>query len=240
MNTYFKAVQGVLDEVFREEQQALENNAFEIKTRIEKGGIIQLFGCGHSHLLAEEGYYRAGSLIPVQPIFVESLMLHKGALRSSDFEKDPTFFQTFKDELDIREHDVVIIISNSGRNPVPIDMAHFARKAGAYTVSIQSLHYNELDHPSRHESGSRLEAVVDDKLNTHVPVGDGLLTEGGLRFGPGSSVAANALLHGTFSRVVEMMIAEGQEPPVFRSGNVDGNKDYNAKMIEKYGKRIQF
>ena len=229
-----------MDKVFREEQQTLEKIASEIKSRIEKGGIIQMFGCGHSHLLAEEGYYRAGSLIPVQPIFVESLMLHKGALRSSDYEKDPTFFQTFKDGLDIREHDVVIIISNSGRNPVPIDVAHFANKAGAYTVSIQSLYYNELDHPTRHESGSRLEGVVNDKLDTHVPVGDGLLTSGDLRFGPGSSIVANMLLHGTFSRVVEMMLAQGQEPPVFKSGNVDGNKAHNDKMIEQYGDRIQF
>ncbi len=240
MIRYFSDIQELLTDVCDKEERSVEKIATEIKDRLDQGGIIQLFGCGHSHLLAAEGYYRAGSLVPVQPIFIESLMLHGGAVESSNNEKNPDFINTFAHRLDFKPQDVVIIISNSGRNPVPIDVALLAKEAGAYTVSIQSLHYNEEEHPSKHKSGSRLEGVVDAKLNTHIPLGDSILSSNDSIFGPASSVIANVLLHGTFSRVIELMIEDGAIPPIFRSGNLEGNKEHNDKMIEQYSKRIQF
>ncbi len=240
MNPYFSAIETLMKKVFHEEQQSVEKIAAEITQRLSRGGIIQLFGCGHSHLIAEESFFRAGGLVPVQPIFVESLMLHKGATQSSANEKDPEFIHTFAGQLDFRPEDTIIIISTSGRNSVPIDVAYKAKECGAYTVSIQSLQYNGAEQSSKHESGNRLEAVVDDILNTHVPVGDGLITTEGISYGPASSVIGNTLLHAAFSRVSEMMIESGIEPPVFKSGNLDGSTAHNERMIATYADRIKF
>ncbi|WP_203246758.1 sugar isomerase domain-containing protein [Sporosarcina beigongshangi] len=240
MNPYFEAINTLMQEVSNEEQPTIEKVAVEIAKRLARGGIIQLFGCGHSHLIAEESYFRAGGLVPVQPIFIESLMLHKGATKASAHEKDATFIQTFEDQLDFRQDDTVIVISTSGRNPVPIDVANKARQSGAYTVSIQSLYYEAAVQPSRHPSGKRLEDVVDDQLNTHVPLGDGLLTSGELLYAPASSIMANLLLHAAFNRVMEIMIADGLEPPVFKSSNIDGSTAHNERMIERYSNRIHF
>src|SRR5688572_29899595 len=100
-----------MKEVSSEEQPMIEKVAVEIAKRLERGGIIQLFGCGHSHLIAEESYFRAGGLVPVQPIFIESLMLHNGATKASAHEKDVAFMETFEDQLDFRPDDTVIVIS---------------------------------------------------------------------------------------------------------------------------------
>ena len=93
---------------------------------------------------------------------------------------------------------------------------------------------------SKHSSGHRLEDVVDDVLNTHVPLGDGLLTSGDLSYAPASSIMGNMLLHATFSRVIEIMIDSGQEPPIFKSSNLDGSTAHNERMMATYAGRIKF
>ncbi|HJF32418.1 MAG TPA: SIS domain-containing protein [Sporosarcina psychrophila] len=240
MNAYFTAIELLMKKVIREEQQSVEKVATEITRRLSLGGIVQLFGSGHSYLIAEESFFRAGGLVPVQPIIVESLMLHNGAAQASLNEKDPELTQTFANQLDIRPEDTVIVISTSGRNTVPIDVAYIAKECGAYVVSLQSLQYNASEHPSKHKSGNRLETVVEAILNTHVPVGDGLLTLDGLPYAPASSVIGNTLIHATFSRVIEMMIENGVKPPIFKSGNLDGSTAHNELMIAAYGERITF
>lgn len=240
MNPYFEAIHTLMQEVSHEEQTAIEKVAVEIAQRLTRGGIIQLFGCGHSHLIAEESYFRAGGLAPVQPIFIEPLMLHIGATVSSTNEKDPTFIDEFAELLDFRPDDTVIVISTSGRNPVPIDVALKARQSGAYTVSIQSLYYKASGQISKHSSGKRLEDAVDDILDTHVPLGDGLLTSGEFSYAPASSIMGNMLLHATFSRVIEIMIGSGQEPPIFKSSNLDGSTAHNERMMATYADRIKF
>lgn len=167
-------------------------------------------------------------------------MLHKGAQFSSQNEKDPEFSKSFLSSLDIRPEDIVIIISTSGRNPVPIDMAEYANSQGAYTVSIQSLLYTEGEHPSRHASGKRLESTVSAVLDTKVPPGDGVLLIGGVQCGPSSSITGDALLHTLFCEIVTCMSANGMEPPVFRSGNLEGNAAHNDALVARYSDRIEF
>lgn len=240
LNSYFTAIESLMKEVFDKEQESVEVVAKEMSKRLARGGIIQLFGCGHSHLVAAEPFFRAGGLVPVQPIFVEPLMLHEGALQSSENEKDADFMRTFEGEMTIRPEDTVIVISTSGRNPVPIDVAYKAKECGAYTVSIQSLNYTTANQSARHDSGCRLEEVVDDILNTRVPVGDGLLEWEGLSYAPASGVIGNTLLQATLSRIIEMMIESGVEPPIFKSGNIEGSAEHNARLVAEYGERIKF
>lgn len=240
MNSYFSEIITLLSEVEREAKEPIEKTAAQVAERLGNGGIIQLFGSGHSQLIAQEGFYRAGSLAPVKPISIGPLMLHEGALLSSKNEKDPDFSKTFISQLDIRPEDVVIVISNSGRNPVPIEIAQYAASQGAYTVSIQSLLYTEGEHPSRHNSGKRLEAMSSAVLDTKVPPGDGILKINEVQCGPASSVTGNALLHSLFCEVVLCMTENGVEPPVFKSGNLDGNTEHNDALVAHYSDRIEF
>ena len=102
MHSYFQKIQQLLEKVIRDEQEAITEAAELIAGRIGKGGILQLFGCGHSHLLAQEAYYRAGGLVPVQPIMLEPIMLHVGALTSSQNEKDASFIPNHLDAFDFK------------------------------------------------------------------------------------------------------------------------------------------
>ncbi|MCZ8541446.1 sugar isomerase domain-containing protein [Psychrobacillus psychrodurans] len=238
MQSYWKEINFLLEKVAEQENENIENASKLIAERIKKGGILQLFGCGHSHLLAQEAYYRAGGLVPVAPINIEPLMLHKGALTSSSNEKDPTLIRQYKDQVSFEPNDILIVISTSGRNPAPIDMAFLGKEAGILVISLQSLSYR--DQEGRHASGKRLEEVVDIVLNTYVPVGDGLLSNKGLQYGPASTVVGAALLNALICQVIEEISKESEELPVFKSANLSDSQFHNETMLKKYRNRIDF
>ncbi|MGB3101217.1 MAG: SIS domain-containing protein [Psychrobacillus psychrotolerans] len=238
MQSYWKEINSLLEQVAELEKENIDDTSKLIGDRIKKGGIVQLFGCGHSHLLAQEAYYRAGGLVPVAPITIEPLMLHKGALTSSQNEKDPTFIERNNDHISFQPNDILIVISTSGRNPAPIDMAFLGKKAGILVISLQSLNYK--DQEGRHASGKRLEDVVDIVLNTHIPVGDGLLSNKGLQYGPSSTVVGAALLNALISQIIEEISKESDQIPVFKSANISDSQLHNEEMMEKYKNRIDF
>lgn len=206
---------------------------------IENGSIIQLFGCGHSNLLALEVFYRAGGLVPVKPIIIESLMLHEGAMQSSILERKNDFAECFLKEQDIREKDMVFIISTSGRNPVPIDVAQYAKQKGAYVVGITSLEYSK-DTSSRHSSGKFLYNSVDLHIDNCCIKGDAVLTHPAVSspFGPTSTIVGAAILNSILSEAIVKLAEKGVNPPIFLSSNVDGADTQNAGLINQYKERI--
>ncbi|WP_102273145.1 sugar isomerase domain-containing protein [Cytobacillus massiliigabonensis] len=236
MQSYFAEIQRLLSKVCEQEQEQIESASKIIAACFQNGGILQLFGCGHSHLLAQDAYYRAGGLVPVRPITIEPLMLHYGALASSKNEKDPAFIKKHLENFEFKKRDVLIVISTSGCNPAPIDAALLGKKAGITVISLQSLEYRE--QLSRHKSGHRLEEVVDLVLNTHIPVGDGILSLHGVQYGPASTVIGSALLHALFSQVIESL--DMDRLPVFQSANVSANHSANMALINQYKDRIDF
>ena len=130
MNTYFDVIGGLLNKVRTEQAKPIREAAEKVATCIQQGGIIHLFGCGHSHILTEEVFYRAGGLVPIRPILVEKLMLHEGAVRSSELERQNDLAVEFMEKQDIREGEIVFVLSTSGRNPVPVDVALMAKEKG--------------------------------------------------------------------------------------------------------------
>jgi len=238
MDAYFSEIEKLIQVVKEQESARIKEVAQIIVQRLQKGGIIQLFGCGHSQLLAQEAFYRAGGLVPVRPIFIGPLALHAGALASSINEKDPTIIEQHKEQFDFRENDICIVISTSGRNSAPIDAALLAKKAGVFVLSLQSLAYRE--QATRHHSGQRLEEVVDLVINTHIPIGDGVLHVQKMQYAPASTVIGSLLLNALFSEVIEEIAKTSTELPIFVSNNVDSDWSHNEIMIAKYQDRIDF
>ncbi|USK55941.1 SIS domain-containing protein [Cytobacillus solani] len=236
MKSYFTEIQRLLSIVSEQEQRQIESASKIIAECFQNGGILQLFGCGHSHLLAQDTYYRAGGLVPIRPITIEPLMLHYGALTSSKNEKDPAFIKNHLETFEFKKKDVLIVISTSGCNPVPIDVALLGKEAGITVISLQSLEYKE--QLTRNESGYRLEEVVDLVLNTHIPVGDGILSLQGVQYGPASTVIGSAILHALFSQVIESL--DMDRLPVFQSANLSANQSANLALIDQYKDRIDF
>ncbi|WP_044737216.1 SIS domain-containing protein [Geobacillus kaustophilus] len=239
IDQYFQKINERLELVLSHEKNNLKKAAHAVSEAIQNGGIVQLFGCGHSHILAEEVFYRAGGLVPVKPIFVEPLMLHEGAARSSMLERMNDFAQQFMKHEDVRREDVFFVLSTSGRNPVPIDVALAAKEKGAYTIAITSLEYSK-SQPSRHKSGRLLYEVVNLVIDNHSVKGDAILAHPNVPvpFAPTSTVIGSAILNAVFAEAVALMAENGFEPPVLLSGNIEEADEHNRRWIEKYKERI--
>jgi len=238
MDAYFLEIQKLMQVVKEQEYAQIKEAAQLIVQRLQRGGIVQLFGCGHSHLLAQDAFYRAGGLVPVRPIIIEALTLHAGAMTSSKNEKDPTIIERYNDHFDFHENDVCIVISTSGRNQAPIDVAFLAKETGVLVLSLQSLAYCE--QPTRHQSGQRLEDVVDIVIDTHIPIGDGLLHYNEIQYAPSSTVIGSFILNALISEIIENMALSDEILPVFKSNNVDSDLSHNEAMITNYQHRINF
>ncbi|RBW70119.1 SIS domain-containing protein [Bacillus taeanensis] len=239
LNDYLNKITLLIQNVQQHEKETLKKAAEEIARCIENGGIVHLFGCGHSHMLTEEVFYRAGGLVPIHPIFVEELMLHKDAVRSSQLERQNDYAKNFMNSQPIEPGDILIVISNSGINPVPIDAAQIAKQKGAFVIGLTSLHYAE-SVSSRHKSGKHLSEVVDLVIHNHVEKGDACMEHQALpvKFGPGSTIIGAAILNSIIVEAVNMMANKGVKPPVLLSGNIEGADEYNKELTEQYQKRI--
>ena len=239
LSNYFKQAQERLELVEKNEKQVMLAAAGKVATAIQAGGIIQLFGCGHSHILTGEVFYRAGGLVPIKPIFVEPLMLHEGAVQSSQLERQNDYAASFLQDQDFRPDDVAFVISTSGRNPVPVDVAAAAREKGAFVIGITSLAYSS-SQPSRHKSGKYLFDSVDLVIDNHSVAGDAILSYESVDvpFGPTSTVVGATILNAVFAEAIKRMADAGFEPPIFLSGNIDGADAHNTQLIDKYSGRI--
>lgn len=239
LETYFQKVQELLDRVHSQQSDKMRKAAEKVAEAIQKGGIVQLFGCGHSHLITEEVFYRAGGLVPVKPILHEPLMLHEGAVRSSRLERKNDYAKVFLADLEVREEDVCFVFSTSGRNPVPVDAAEYFKAKGAYVIGVTSIQYSS-SQPSRHHSGKHLYEAVDLVIDNYSPVGDAVLTHERVKvpFAPTSTVVGATIINAIFAEAIQILAENEAEVPVFLSGNIDGADEHNQTLIKRYGQRI--
>lgn len=211
-----------------------------IADTIKKDGIIYTFGTGHSHCLAEEIFYRAGAFAPVDAILEPSLTGNQDVVKSGELERLPGFGKIILDHRRVTDKDCMIVISNSGRNAAPTDVAIEAGERGLKTIAITSLDYSK-NVDSRHPSGKMLYETVDVTIDNCTLLGDATIELEGLRqpMGPTSNLAGIFILHSMLVKAAEILLEEGIEPPVFMSGNLDGSEEYNKQFLDKYWHRIK-
>lgn len=232
-NEYLENLNGILAKIKENEAQYRETSA-AILHRLKQGGMIFPFGTGHGHLLALEMFYRAGGMVRVNPILKEELMLHKSAVGSSLFERAEGNAEPLLEEYKVCAKDVVIVFSNSGINPLTIEMALGAKRRGALTIGLTNLnHSRPLE--SRHHSGLKLYEICDIVLDNFGVLGDASVEiASGIKIAPTSTIAGSAILHSITSMIVELAEAEGYEVELFTSGNVPRGHERSLAMIEKY------
>lgn len=216
-----------------------------IAESFQAGGILHLFGTGHSHMIAEEAYSRAGGVLAINPMLEPSMMLHEGYGKSSALERLPGIAKVFFDhqEFDVRKVDVAVIISNSGRNAAPIEMAMLFREKGVPVIAITSMaHTKHVE--SRHPSGKKLYQLADIVIdNCGVPGDAALKLEGvPVRACPTSTLTGVTILWSMLAEALSILVSKGEIPPVIMSGNLDEAAEWNVKLkfavAEKFGERI--
>jgi len=233
---YLSAVRELIAVMAGNENDRIADVAEVLAASIANGGIVHVFGSGHSSLLAQEVFYRAGGLVPFNAMLDINLTIF-GSGRATLLERLEGYGPSLLTNYEVHPGEVVIVISTSGINPVPIEVAETARARGATIVAVTSAAAYR-DAASRHSSGHRLVDVADFVLDTHVPAGDAIEQVGEVTVGATSTILGAALLNALVVATTERLIAEGHPVPAFVSQNVPGGDEHNAALIERYRPRI--
>ena len=238
--SYASAIEGLLKRIVETQADQIQRAAAIVATAIKNDGIVYAFGTGHSHLVAEEVAYRAGGLAPVDAILEPSLTGHQQVVKSEYMERVEGMAEVIFDYYGIAPTDALVVISNSGRNAAPIEMADLAQQRGVPVIAITSLEHSR-GTTSRHSSGKKLYQVADVFIDNGCPRGDCLLHLRGLEqpIGPGSGVAGMFILHSVLVQATEDLVNRGIQPPVFMSGNLDGSDAVNRAILERYAGRVR-
>lgn len=233
---YMNHVDALFHKIYDCEKETIKHLAEQFADNIKNNRIIHTFGTGHSHMIGIELFGRAGGLANVNAILDPDVLTAFGARRSSELEKLVGLADIIYDQHHIQAGDIMIIISNSGRNAAPVEMAMRAKKEGVFTIGLTNLEQSK-NQTSRHPNGKKLYELVDVVLDNGVPAGDGLMTVGSTLTGPGSTLASIFLLNTIVSEALKILHLQGEELPVFQSQNVDGFN--NDALYEKYEDRVK-
>lgn len=234
IHTYFDNLQGLLARTLNTQQQAMEAAARMIADCLKGGGMVYTFGTGHGHLLALEIFYRAGGMVRLCPILDEKLMLHVSAAGSTLEERKEEWVDTLLERYPIQAGDVLISISNSGRNAVPVLLAKAARDRGAAVIALTSMNHTSAV-TSRNSLGLRLFETADLVLDNGGVLGDASVAfADGSMVGPTSTAIGAAMLQAIVCRVKELSLEEGFDADYFKSSNVDGGDAWNDRLIDQY------
>jgi uncharacterized phosphosugar-binding protein len=234
----YKKYQQLLTEKIKlafQQEEEITKAASILSHSLSTEGWIYACGTGHSHLLAEEIFYRAGGFARVRPLLLPQLMLHESATGSTDEERKEGYAPILFQDYITTKNDVLLISSNSGRNAVPIELASYAREKGAKVIVITNLAHSK-SVTSRHTSGLKLYQLGDVVLDNFGEIGDAALTIEGLNtpVGPTSTAIGTALLQAICVEATAQLLAQGITPEVFASSNSDQGASHNEALLEAY------
>ena len=214
----------------RDEEWANIRAAAELVADALAGGhAVHAFGSGHSHLLAEELYHRAGGLVAIKPILFEGLMLHASPAVSTELERLPAVADALLTDHPIAEGDVLIAASNSGSNAVASRLAQLAREAGARVIAVTSLRHSTSSEARPNEL-PRLHELADVVLDNGGAVGDAAIEIPGFdrRVAPTSTLIGAAILNAVVAEAVQLLVERGVPVEVYTSSNTQGGDEANA------------
>ena len=243
-----QVLRDAFDRVVDTQQDNIARAAGLVFDAIMKGGIIQVFGTGHSRSFAMEIAGRAGGLVPANKISLTDLVFlgHADPASVTDptLERDETLGARILALHQIEPADVFIICSNSGGNGSTVEMAQQVKAHGHPLIAVTSLdHTTKIT--SRHSSGKRLFELADVVIDNGGAFGDSTLE---LPPAPDGSVQGSVLATSTITSalIAQMLVTEvcgllldaGHEVPVLISANIPGGDLHNDALRARYATRI--
>ncbi|WP_328735884.1 SIS domain-containing protein [Streptomyces bobili] len=238
---FFDAAIGLLQRVRDEEAVAVEAAGVLLADTVASGGRLFAFGAGHSSLAAQDVVYRAGGLALMNLLVVPGVVGVDvvPATLGSALERVEGLAGAVLDTSPVRAGDALVIVSLSGRNALPVEMALNARALGVKVIGVTSVAYT-TETTSRHVSGTFLKDHCDLVLDSKIAVGDAELSLDTVPapFAPASTVVTSALLQAVMATAAASLAERGIEPPLLRSGNIDGGHEWNGRIMDEYRDRI--
>jgi uncharacterized phosphosugar-binding protein len=234
---YAFAVRDLLDTVQRQEKPRVIEGGRMIADAVEDGGVVHIFGAGHSQLVAADGTFRAGGAAWVNGILDPALSIGRGALASTSTERIPDMADGIFAQVDPDPRDVTIVVTNSGVTPISVRWAELAKARGLRVIALTShasmAYFRDLGQPDLSEWSDLL-------IDNHTPVGDAALGDAGSEgsFGPLSTIVNSFLSHWLAVAAHEVLHARGREVEAFRSGHLPDASEHNQALIMRYRSRI--
>ena len=231
---YYQAVKGQIEALGDSQMTQIETAAGWFAEAMGAGRLVYIFGTGHSHMLAEELFFRAGGLARIIPMLHPPLMLHESASNATRAERDPNIVAELLERYPITSGDLLVVASNSGRNSCPIELAMAARERSVRTIAVLNAEHS-AKWTSRHPSGKRLGDVVDLVIDNCGVEGDACvpLPGSGLSVGATSTVTGCMIMQMIACRATEMLNASGSQPELYQSSNADHDQR-NAAIIASH------
>ena len=229
-----KVIKNIQDIIKYQQPKILKSAKFFYNTYKNKG-MIYIFGTGHSHMMAEEGHFRAGGFAPICPILCSSLMLHESANLSSIIERTEGVTTNLLEKYNITSKDVLLIFTNSGVNQAPLEAAYFAKKIKCKTIGVSSLEYAKRAPLSKYNK--KLYEIVDIFIDNYGPAGDALINVNDtFKVSPFSTIGGSFVLNSIISEVADL--AKNEKPfPFYVSANMPNAKKHNQKLYKKFKRK---
>ncbi len=243
LGTFATEVRRRLDDLDQEVRAGGLDPALDlIVSSLQRGGVLQAFGTGHSQAFAMEIAGRAGGLIPTHAIALRDVVLHGSRevaeLHGPSLERDESVVDELYGLYAIDPADVFLIASNSGVNGSIVGLALRAKADGHPVIAVTSLEHTNAVTP-KHSSGKRLSEIADVVIDNRAPLGDTTVELGdGLSAGAVSSITAAYIAQLLTLGAAQRLQEAGEVPPLYISANVSGGDTHNDALKARYGERI--
>ncbi|QYM79123.1 sugar isomerase domain-containing protein [Horticoccus luteus] len=232
-DAYFSRANDLLARAWSANAPTLTALAPLLGASIARGGVIHTFGSGHSELISREIIGRAGGLVCVTGIidptggFIENLPGYGTKL-----------IERYDRQYQLLPGEIVLVISNSGKNTSPIDVALYAKKKGLTVVALTCRAMSEIT-PSQHPGGQRLFEVADYTLDNGGVPGDAIVDTGeGVMAGPTSTFIGASVLNWLMLATIDWLKTHGHPLPLLRSQNLPGAIEHNRALGQTYKGRL--
>ncbi len=242
---YFDQVVSILEQIRKTEVEHILEAARMVADQVKLDKKVFVFGPGgHSNLAVLEVFFRAGGLMHIDAMINQETMLNHGALKSMKVERLPGYGRIVVEDYGIGKGDLLWIVNAYGINSATIDAALTAKERGAKVIGVSShAHANSLpkNHIARHPSKKNLHEIVDCSIDCKIQIGDAVIKLPNLEQKVGAlSTYANAfIMNSVVLEAVNMMVDEGVNPPIWRSGNAPGGDEWNNQFLDRFVGKIR-
>ena len=236
MTSYFTQAAKLLTTIEKTQKTPMQKAAKLMADCAAADGLIYTLGSGHSLSVALEPFHRSGSLACVSAVLDPSFNFMPSAHAATELERLSGYTPVILKRHNLTKKDVIIIISNSGRNSAGIDAALYAKSLGVKVIVITALKAHKAT-TSRHPSGKMLRDCADIVIDNCCPKQETALTLNGKSIAPVSTIAGAAVMNNIMYLTAEILAKKGLPVPLYLSSN-DGGDENNAKLAQKYKGRI--
>ncbi len=230
---YLTKINSLLDKILKEEKNKILSSAKLIRDSYKRGGQLYIFGTGHSRLLGEEAFHRAGGFAAACPIRDDNLTFKKGAKKATSLERTPNIAKKALSKYKITNKDILMIVSNSGVNHAPVEAAMIAKQKKIKSIALTSVKYSKKAPLS--ELNKRLYEIVDVYIDNKIPPGDSIININQFSVGPASTITGSFILNSILIEVADMLKLE-KIFPFYISSNMPNADRNNNKLENKFRK----